>query len=84
MKAQKKKPLECLAAEREAGDGRYVGQNTAFPYQSQAHSPISWLIRSSFIENLVSRPFTAERSLRVDCLLICTEFIEERCSHGWN
>ena len=70
----KKKPLGWLA--QEAGDGQYTGQNTAFSCHCQVHSPIPWLIRSNFIESLISQRFTAKNSLRAEIL--------ERCGNGWN
>lgn len=51
--------------------------------QSQVRVPTSWLLRSNFIEKLVSRPFTAKNSLKVDGLLVFAEFLEGAC-HVWN
>ena len=77
----KKKPLGWLA--QEAEDGRYTRKNTAFSCHCQAHSPVPRHIRQNFIEKLVSRPFTAKNSLRVDGLLIYAEFLEE-AGHAFN
>ena len=77
-----KKPLKLAAGE--AGT-RFDGclQSTPLQPACQAKTPISWLIRSNFIESLVSRPFTRERSLEADGLLICAEFLEG-CGYAWN
>jgi hypothetical protein len=72
----KKKPLKCLAAGREAENGRYEKQNTDFPCHCQAHPPISWLIRSNLIKTLVLHRYA-------DVLIVCAGFVEEFC-YGWN
>ena len=74
-----KKPL-CLGAEGANGVEGYL-QYTTFSCQNQL--PISWLIRSVFIENLVSKPYTRKRSLEVDRLLVLAESLEE-VGHVWN
>jgi len=58
----------------------------AFAYQAAGlidKTPIPWTICSILIESLVSRPYTRERSLKVDVLLSVSEFVE-RCGHAWN
>ncbi len=79
----KEKPLKLAAGE--AGtklDGCL--QNSPPEPACQVYSPISWLIRSNFIESLVSQRYTAQRSLKVDGLLVCAEFLEEVGHHVWN
>ena len=58
-------------------------QNTPLRPAYQPYTPIPWLIRVYFIESIVSRTFTARRSLRVDGLFIFAEFLEG-CGNGWN
>jgi len=59
-------------------------QNTPLSPACQAFIPVSWLIRTYFIENFVSQQYTRDNSLRVDCLLVLAEFLEGRCGHEWN
>jgi len=59
-------------------------KNITLPCQSQPISPASWLIRSNFIESLVSKPFSTERSLKVDFLLILADFFEQGSDHVCN
>jgi hypothetical protein len=66
-----------------AGEKTGYSENSLFSPACQVYLPIPWLIRSNFIENLVSRPYTAKNSLRVDGLLICAEFLEG-VGYVWN
>ena len=79
MKTQKM-PLTGGTAGAENRTGYY--QNTPPSVFCQVESPVSWLIRSNFIESLVSKPFSTERSRRVDLLLIFAEFLEGACYGG--
>ncbi len=58
-------------------------QDTPLIPTCQVRSPISWLIRSSFIEKLVSQRYTPKNSLKVDYLLVFAEFLKE-AGHVWN
>jgi len=75
-----KKPLAGGTEGAENRTGYY--QNTPPSVFCQPISPVNWLIRSIFIENLVSKPFSTERSRRVDLLLIFAEFLEGACYGG--
>ena len=46
--------------------------------------PASWLIRSIFIENLVSKPYTRKNSLMVDFWLVFADSLEQGVDHVWN
>ncbi|MCD6297333.1 MAG: hypothetical protein J7M30_09280 [Deltaproteobacteria bacterium] len=58
-------------------------QNTPPSVFCQPISPASWLVRSNFIESLVSKPFSTERSRKVDFWLIFADFLEGAC-YGCN
>ena len=59
-------------------------QNTPPSVFCQVESPVSWLIRSNFIESLVSKPYTRKNSLKVDFLLILADFFEQGADHVCN
>jgi hypothetical protein len=73
MRTIKKPPVEGPRAETSVN---ICYQNMPLSFSCQAHSPISCLIRSVFIESLVSKRYTCERSLKVDGLLLIAEFLE--------
>jgi len=81
MKAQKN-PQGSAGA---AGAGNRTGyyQNIPSKVFCQPISPVNWLIRSNFIESLVSKPYTRKNSLKVDFWLIFAEFLEGAC-YGCN
>jgi len=65
-------------AERETIEYRY------YSLSCSACQPASWLIRENFIENLVSKPYSTERSRRVDLLLIFSDFLEGGADYACN
>ena len=72
-----KKPAAGGPRARERAENHLYDNPTRFVCQ-----PTSWLIRSNFIENLVSKPYTRKNSLMVDFWLVFSDFLEGACYGG--